>query len=352
MSVARRGLVAVVLAALPVACVFGALLCGRYAVGPAEVAAALASGATGLAASVLGALGLPAAPVDAGASPEALTLVLGARLPRVLAAAAVGASLAVSGAAYQGVFRNPLVNPGLLGVSNGAGFGAAVAIVALGGGAAVYPAAFLFGVAAVAASWWIARVYRSAPTIMLILGGTVVSSVFASLVSLLKYVADPETQLPSIVYWLMGSLAQVRWDHLWACVPMAAGVAVLIACAWRIDVLSMGDKEARTLGLSVGANKAVVVAGATLATAGAVCLAGVVGWVGLVIPHIGRMIVGSANRALLPASAALGASFLVVVDTASRCLWASEIPLGILTALIGAPFFVYLLKRTRAEGWR
>lgn len=351
-SALGRAALAVGLVVLPIACVFAALLCGRFAISPAEALAALGQGATGAAAQVLRALGLPGAPVDLGAGTEACTIVLSMRLPRAIAAAAVGAALAVSGAAYQGVFRNPLVNPGLLGVSNGAGFGAALAIVAVGGGAAVYPSAFLFGVAAVATSWWIARVYRSAPTIMLILGGTVVSSVFAALVSLLKYVADPETQLPSIVYWLMGSLSQVRWEHLWALVPMAAGTVVLLACAWRIDVLSMGDKEARTLGLNVAADKALVVEGATLATAGAVCLAGVVGWVGLVIPHIGRMLVGSGNRSLMPAAASLGAAFLVVVDTASRCLWAAEVPLGILTALIGAPFFVYLLKRTRAGGWQ
>ncbi len=321
---------------LPFALVFASLFAGRFQVSVDQVCAAL-----------LAFTPLPHPSV----SQEVFAVVAQTRLPRALAAAAVGASLAASGAAYQGVFRNPLVNPGLLGVSSGAGFGAALAIVALGGGLAVYPCAFAFGVAAVGLSYWIARVYRQTPTIMLILGGTIVSSVFSALISLMKYVADPASQLPSIVYWLMGSLSGVGFSQFWALVPMAAGVCVLLVCAGRIDVLSMGDKEARSLGVSVQAGKAAVVGGATLATAGAVCLAGQVGWVGLVIPHIGRMLVGSGNRRLIPASLALGASFMVVVDLAARCLWASEVPLGILTALIGAPFFVYLLKRTRGRQW-
>lgn len=333
-SAARSAVTACLIALAPLACVAAALFCGRYSVSVPEV---------------LGSL-FPFLGIDV--SREACAVVVQTRLPRALAAAAVGAALSASGAAYQGVFRNPLVNPGLLGVSSGAGFGAALAIVVAGGGFAIYPSSFAFGILAVSLSYWIARVYRQTPTIMLILGGTIVSSVFSALVSLMKYVADADTQLPSIVYWLMGSLSSVGFDHFWALVPIAVGTVVLVATAWRIDVLSMGDKEARSLGINVGVNKAVIVSGATLATAGAVCLSGAIGWVGLVIPHIGRMAVGSANRRLIPASMALGAAFLVVVDTAARCLWASEVPLGILTALIGAPFFVYLLKRTKGGTWR
>lgn len=323
------------LAALPFACVFASIMAGRYGISPQEVLSAIADALTG----------------HATTSSQVESLILEVRLPRAVAAACVGAALAASGAAYQGVFRNPLVNPGLLGVSSGAGFGAALAIVVAGGGFLVYPSAFAFGVLAVALSYWIARVYRQTPAIMLILGGTIVSSVFSALVSLMKYLADAETQLPSIVYWLMGSLSGVGWEQLWAVVPMAFGVAVLLLFSWRIDVLSMGDKEARAMGVNVGVAKAAVVGGATLATAAAVCMAGTVGWVGLVVPHIGRMLVGSRNAKLIPASCALGASLLVVVDTAARCMAASEIPLGILTALIGAPFFVYLLKRTKGGTW-
>ena len=332
---ARLTLKYAIIILLPIACFFVCLLAGRYAMSPAEVALALWGGISG----------------QQLVSSQVATLVLTVRLPRALAAALVGGALAVSGAAYQGVFRNPLVNPGLLGVSNGAGFGAALAIVVAGGGALVYPSAFTFGIVAVALSCWIARVYRQTPVIMLVLGGTVVSAVFSALVSLLKYVADAETQLPSIVYWLMGSLASVGWEQLWAALPIAIGVVVLLVLSWRIDVLSMGDKEARALGMNVESTKAAIVCGATLATAGAVCLAGTVGWIGLVIPHIGRMLVGSQNARLIPVSFCLGAAFLMVVDTAARCLWASEIPLGILTALIGAPFFVYLLKKTKGGTW-
>lgn len=341
----------------PFAVMFAALFAGRYAVSfhevvqsllalPQVLAALVAEGSASASSQVASAIAS-----STGCSVEAVVLVTQVRVPRVLAAAGVGASLAAAGAAYQGVFRNPLVNPGLLGVSNGAGFGAALAIVVAGGGAAVYPSAFAFGILAVAMSYAIARVYRQTPTIMLILGGTIVSSVFSALVSLMKYVADSETQLPSIVFWLMGSLSGVGWQQLWALVPIVCGAGALVFLSWRIDVLSMGDKEARALGVNVGANKGLVVLGATLATAGAVCMAGVVGWVGLVIPHIARMLVGSEARKLVPASMALGAAFLVVVDTAARCLWASEVPLGILTALVGAPFFVYLLKRTKGSGW-
>lgn len=319
--------------ALPLVVVLAALCCGRYLTPPSEV------------------IGAFSALFGGGTGGEEVTLVLQVRLPRALAAAAVGAALAAAGAAFQGVFRNPLVDSGLLGVSNGAGFGAAFAIVFLGGGALVYPSAFIFGVAAVAASYWIARVYRSTPTIMLILGGTVVSSVFSALISLMKYAADPTTQLPSIVYWLMGSLASVGWKDFWAVIAVVIGCLTLLVCSWRIDVLSMGDKEARSLGLEVNRSKAVIVCAATLSTAGAICMAGSVGWVGLIVPHIARMIVGNENRVLLPASMALGSAYLVLVDTCARCLWASEIPLGILTALIGAPFFVYLLKKTKGSAW-
>lgn len=332
----RMAVFSAVAYAAPFVCVFIALFCGRYALTFGEVCAALAS---------------PFMAPPAWLSDEALTLVVQVRLPRALAAAAVGGALAASGAAFQGVFRNPLVNPGLLGVSNGASFGAALAIVLFGGGMAIYPSAFLFGIVAVVSSYLIARVYKSAPTIMLILGGTIVSSVFSALVSLMKYVADPSTQLPSIVYWLMGSLSSASFDDFWAVLVMAVGCAVIVAFSWRIDVLSMGDKEARSLGLDVGRDKGVIIAAATFATAGAVCMSGVVGWVGLIIPHIGRMLVGSENKRLVPVSIALGAAFLVVVDTCARCLWPSEVPLGILTALIGAPFFVYLLKKTKGGGW-
>ncbi len=274
------------------------------------------------------------------------------RLPRALLGSLVGACLAVSGAAFQGLFRNPLVSSGILGVSSGAGFGAALAILLFNTVAAAYPFALVFGVLAVVCSYLIARLYSTTPAIMLVLGGVIVSSVFGALLSFLKYVADPYEQLPTIVFWLMGSLASARYrDIMVAGVPMAVGVAGLIAIRWQINVLSMGDREAHSLGVNTTLSKGIVILCATLATAGAVCVSGVIGWIGLVIPHIGRMLVGNDNRVLVPVSLSLGACFLVLVDNLGRMITGSEIPLGILTALVGGPFFVYLLKKTRGGGW-
>jgi len=273
-------------------------------------------------------------------------------MPRAILGAMVGGSLAISGAAFQGLFRNPLVSSGILGVTSGAGFGAALAIILFHATAPIYISAFFFGGLAVLLSFLIGRIYHTTPIIMLVLGGTIVSSVFSALISFTKYVADPTNELPSIVFWLMGSLASARYqDILVAGIPMLIGTLGLIAIRWRINVLSMGDKEAQTLGINTRVNKGIVIVCATLATAGAVCVSGIIGWVGLVIPHIGRMLVGNDNRLLIPTSFSLGACFLILVDNLSRIITGSEIPLGILTALVGGPFFVYLLKRTKGGGW-
>jgi iron complex transport system permease protein len=280
------------------------------------------------------------------------TLVWDIRMPRAILGAMVGGSLAISGAAFQGLFRNPLVSSGILGVTSGAGFGAALAIILFHATAPIYISAFFFGGLAVLLSFLIGRIYHTTPIIMLVLGGTIVSSVFSALISFTKYVADPTNELPSIVFWLMGSLASARYqDILVAGIPMLIGTLGLIAIRWRINVLSMGDKEAQTLGINTRVNKGIVIVCATLATAGAVCVSGIIGWVGLVIPHIGRMLVGNDNRLLIPTSFSLGACFLILVDNLSRIITGSEIPLGILTALVGGPFFVYLLKRTKGGGW-
>ncbi|HRY14135.1 MAG TPA: iron ABC transporter permease [Syntrophomonadaceae bacterium] len=280
------------------------------------------------------------------------TVVWDIRLPRAVLGAMVGGCLAISGASFQGLFRNPLVNAGLLGVSSGAGFGASVAIIMFNNVLITYLLAFGFGMLAVVLSYLIARVYKATPTIMLVLGGVIVSSVFSALISLLKYLADPTDQLPAIVFWLMGSLANARFsDIMMAGVPMLIGISGLLLLRWRINVLSMGDREAHSLGINTTVNKGIVIACASLATAGAVCVSGIIGWVGLVIPHIGRMLVGNDNKVLIPVSLSLGAVFLVIVDDVSRTLTGGEIPLGILTALIGGPFFVYLLKKTKGGGW-
>lgn len=281
-----------------------------------------------------------------------ITILWDIRLSRALLGALVGASLATSGAAFQGLFRNPLVSSNILGVSSGAGFGAALAILLTVDHSTVYLFSFAFGLLAVGLTYLIGTVYRSTPTIMLVLGGVIVSAIFSSLLSLMKYVADPYNQLPAIVFWLMGSLASASFQDLSvAGIPMVAGLLGLAALRWRINVLSMGDEEARTLGVDVTLHKGLVIFFATMAAAGAVCVSGVIGWVGLVIPHIGRMLVGNDNRALIPVSMSLGACFLILIDGLARTVTGAELPLGILTSLIGAPFFVYLLKRTKGKGW-
>ena len=326
----------ILLILIPLIAILISLFIGRYHVSVQEVIQTVAV-----------ALGIN----TGSASEEVFSVVVYLRLPRVIAAAAVGVGLSVSGASYQGVFKNPLVNSGLLGVSSGAGFGAALAIVLFKNMESTYFLAFAFGILAVVFSYWIARIYKTVPTIMLILGGTIVSSIFSTLTTLLKYLADIESELPAIVYWLMGSVSSVSYEDFWALIPIFAGMAVMFLYAWKMNVLSMGDKEARSMGVDVFKSKLVIVIAATLSTAGAVCLAGVVGWIGLVIPHMGRMIVGNDNRKLLPVSASIGAVFMVVIDTISRSISTSEIPLGVLTAIVGAPFFIVLLKKTKGGGW-
>ena len=282
---------------------------------------------------------------------EAYTVVVHLRIPRAVAAAFVGAGLATSGAAYQGIFKNPLVNSGLLGVSNGSAFGAALAIIFFGGAFSINLSAFVFGILAMALSYWIAKIYKTVPTIMLILGGTIVSSIFSSLLTMLKAVADTANELPAIVFWTMGSVASVSYKDFWALIPIIIGIILIVIFSNHINVISIGEKQARTMGVNVKFSKTIVISAATLCTAGAVCLSGVVGWVGLVIPHIGRMIAGNDNKKLVPLSMSVGAVFMVIIDTLSRSITASEIPLSVLTSLIGAPFFIYLLKKTKGGGW-
>lgn len=280
------------------------------------------------------------------------TVVWDIRLPRALLGALVGAALATSGAAFQSLFHNPLVSPGILGVTAGAGFGAALSIILFNNTSYIYVFAFAFGVLAVMFSYIIGRIYDTTTTVTLVLGGVIVSAMFSALLSMLKFIADPYNQLPTIVFWLMGSLAAARHDAvLSGGLPMIAGMLGLILMRWRINVLSMGDKEAGALGVNVKLQKSLVIMFATLATAGAVCVSGIIGWIGLIVPHVGRMMVGNDNRYLMPVCMFLGASFLVSVDIVARSVSSSELPLGIITALIGGPFFVYLLKRTKGRNW-
>ncbi len=281
-----------------------------------------------------------------------LGVVFHVRLPRIILGAMVGASLAVSGAAFQGLFRNPLVSSGMLGVSSGAGFGAALALILFDSFSWVYPFSFGFGLLAVLLCFIIGRFTASTQSITLVLGGVIVGSFFSAMISFLKYVADPFDELPAIVFWLMGSLSRAEYTHILAAgIPMFSGIIGLCLVRWKLNVLAMGDKEARSLGLNVNLYRVFIIFCATLATAGAVCVSGVIGWVGLVVPHMGRMIVGNDNKKLIPVCLCMGACFLIVLDDISRLITSSEMPLGILTSLVGGPFFIYLLKKTKGREW-
>jgi iron complex transport system permease protein len=279
------------------------------------------------------------------------TIVIQIRLPRILAAMVVGASLALSGVSFQGLFRNPLVSPDILGVSSGAGFGAALAILLSGNQLAIQVSAFCFALLAVGISYGISKMVKGNPTLSLILAGMAIASLFGAMLSLVKYVADPVNQLPAITYWLMGSLASVGSKGLlYAAIPMLIGMIVLILIRWRFNVLAMGEEEAKALGVDTGRLRVIIVVCCTMNTASAVCISGTIGWVGLVIPHIGRALVGPDHKRLLPVCLLIGAIFLLLIDDIARVVASVEIPIGILTAIVGIPFFVFLLKRG-GRGW-
>ncbi|MCX6085098.1 MAG: iron ABC transporter permease [Caldiserica bacterium] len=278
------------------------------------------------------------------------TVVWQVRLPRALAAALVGAALASGGAVFQGLFHNPLVSPYVLGVSSGAGFGAAFAIL-LGASAAVTQvSAFATGALAVSLTWLVARSGRDRSHVTLVLAGFVIGSLFSSLVAGAQYVADPSTRLPQIVFWLMGSLASVQWsDLLRASVVILPCLVAITVLRWKLNVLSMGDDEARSLGENPGMMRLVLIGLTTMTTAVSVAISGVIGWVGLVVPHVARGIVGPDARRLIPASIALGAVYMMLIDDVARTLTMAEIPLGILTGIVGAPVFALLLRRSRSD---
>lgn len=275
-------------------------------------------------------------------------LLLGIRLPRVMAAVIVGAALALSGAVYQGIFKNPLVSPDFLGVSSGACIGAAAAILLSFSSVLIQVCAFAGGIIAVSFTVMIPKVMKSNSNIMLVLAGIIVSGAMSSILGFIKYIADPETELAAITYWQLGSFAYVDNPALLSILPLSVIAAiVLIAMAWWINILSMGEQEAQSLGANVGLLRGICIICATVLTAGAVCISGTIGWVGLVIPHFGRMIVGSDNRSLLPAVCLIGGIFMLLVDTVTRIIGPAEMPISILTGIIGAPFYAWLLYRQR-----
>ena len=266
------------------------------------------------------------------------------RLPRVIAALLVGAALSVAGAAYQGMFQNPLVSPDILGASAGAGFGAAVAILMGCGSTDIMIFAFLFGLAAVGGAYGVSLLSKGPSTLSMVLAGILVSSLFSAGLSYIKLVADTTNELPAITYWLMGSLASMTWMHVLYVLPIILiGLIPLFLLKWRINILTLGEDEARSLGVNTGLLRLAVIVCATLLTAAAVSITGVIGWVGLVIPHFARMAFGCDYRRLIPVSVVMGACFLLAVDDCARTMATIEVPIGILTAFLGAPIFAYLL---------
>ena len=282
-------------------------------------------------------------------TPQQETLFFNVRLPRIILALLVGASLAAAGAAYQGTFRNPLVSPDILGASQGAAFGAAVAILAGVSARYVSISAFIFSLIAVMLVLLVASRAKGNHVLIVVLAGVMISSLFSAGVSFTKLIADPKDQLPSITYWLMGSLTGAKLDVTLGMVsiPIVLGLAILFALRWQINILTMGDDEAQTLGVDARKVRLLIILAATLITASSVAVSGMIGWVGLVVPHLSRMLVGSDYKTLLPASMLMGASFLLVVDDISRIATTAEIPIGILTAFLGAPFFLYLITRKK-----
>ena len=318
----------------------GSLLLGRYPLGLNDVAHFFTWSLNGCPAGHEGDLRLLE------------NIFLHIRLPRILGAMLVGSALSVSGTAFQSMFINPLVSPGLLGVLAGASFGAAFAMVCFKSLAAVQACAFGFGCAAVCLSMVLARFTTGDRLLMLILGGIVSGAFFTALLSIVKYMADPYNQLPAIVFWLMGGLSGVS-NHLLmgVSIPMIVSMIGLASLTPYMNALSMGDEEAKSLGVPVARIRAGLIACATLMSALTIIMAGIIGWVGLVVPHITRMMVGPDNRILIPASAIVGALYLLLMDDLSRLVWSVEIPLGILTSLFGIPFFVLVLKHAR-KGWQ
>ncbi len=308
-----------------------ALFIGAYSVSPLEIVKIIINACNG---------------ID---SPES-TIILDIRLPRIILAGLVGMALASSGATLQGVLRNPLVDPFILGISAGAAFGCALTIGFMPW-ISLQLMAFIFGGLAVVMACVMARGGGEISQLSLVLSGIVISALFTALLSMIKFIIDP-MKLQSIVYWLMGSFALADWPQV-----KSAGIGILLGCLpifllrWRLNIMSLGDDEARTLGVNVSRKRIIFIACATLAVTSAVSVSGLIGWVGLMVPHLVRMLVGPDHRRLIPLTMAGGAAFMICADTLARNLCTSDIPVGIITALAGAPFFIYLLRRSGKESW-
>ena len=322
------------MAVILVACILLSFLFGRYPVPFRELCGILAD-------KFLSIFGLGIEPFWTDAMQAAVWNV---RLPRVIMSVLVGACLSAAGAAYQGVFQNPMAAPDVLGASAGAGFGAALAIYVGLSSMYITFAAFGMSLLTVVLVFWVSRHAKGERVLGLVLAGIMVSSLFQAGTSFIKLAADPTNKLPEITYWLMGSLSGAKWSELGFVIwPMLLGLVPLFLLRWRLNVLAMGDDEARAMGVDAGRLRIWLIIAATLVTAASVSVSGMIGWIGLVIPHMVRRICGSDYRWLMPCSMLGGGTFLLIVDNVSRNVTTSGIPLGILTAFIGAPFFLWLI---------
>ena len=299
-------------------------------------------------ARVIAILVAPVHPPGVAVLPTEANVVFTVRMPRILLAVLTGAGLALSGAALQGVFRNPLVGPQVVGVSSGAAFGGTLAILLSFPRYGLLGSAFAFGLSALVLVYALNGIVARRNILALVLAGVVVTGFFGALVSLLQYLADTEDKLPTMVFWLLGSFATANWDKLLlVAAPVLVGSALLIGLRWRINLLSMGDEDARTLGVNAEPLRWLVLVLVSAIVAAQVAVSGIVGWVGLVVPHMARMLVGPDHRVMMPASLILGALYLLIIDTVARTATSTEIPLGILTALIGTPVFALVLRQTQ-----
>ncbi|MGN0953564.1 FecCD family ABC transporter permease [Dialister sp.] len=307
--------------------------CGRYYIEPQQVVRILINGIH---------------PLDQTWPAQAASVIYTLRLPRVIAAVMIGAALALSGASYQSVFKNPLVAPDMLGVSSGACVGASLAILLGISQAGIQIGAFVGGIIAVACAVSIPRIIGKNSIVMLVLAGIIVGGLMNSFIGIIKYIADTDTQLPAITYWQLGSLTNVVWNNiLYSGIPIAICLIFMMLIRWRMNILTLSEEEAHMLSAHSEWLRYAVIFCATILTACSVCVSGTIGWVGLVIPHFSRLLVGPNNQRMLPVSVVLGALFLLVIDTLSRATMTSEIPLSILTGLIGAPFYFFLLLKQR-----
>jgi iron complex transport system permease protein len=322
------------LAGIMLICLTVSALCmGRYSMDPADVIRAIG------------------AKISGSTDNEAMQNILyRIRIPRVLASLLIGAALSLSGAAYQSTLRNPLVSPDLLGVSSGASMGAAIALFLGFSLQGVQLFAFAGGILAVLLATSLPRLLRNSSNMMLVLSGIIVSGFMTSIIGIIKFISSEQDQLASIVFWQMGSLSRVNMPQLLSVAPaIIIGLIVMLAVSWRLNILSFGEQEARTVGVNVKRLRGLIIVCASLLTASSVCISGTIGWIGLIIPHFGRLICGSDNTKLMPFAAILGGAFLLVIDTMARCLTSMEIPLSILSGLVGAPFFAWLLAYQRAK---